>query len=45
MKNKTRELKKVDNKRVKELEAEGLTHSDAIGVAMAEELKKKNEKN
>jgi hypothetical protein len=40
-------LEEVEEKRVLELEEEGLTHSDAVGVAMAEIIKKKqnNEKN
>jgi hypothetical protein len=31
---------KVEEERVKELEKEGLTHSDAIGVAMTEVIEK-----
>ncbi len=34
---------KTEEERILELEAEGLTHSDAVGVIMAEEMRKERE--
>jgi hypothetical protein len=37
-------LEEVNDERVKELEEQGLSHSDAIGVAMAEIIKDENQR-